>query len=163
MAQLIGLVSLLRKLMQRESSSFSSVGLNNFFFCILFLMSGSTAVGRSHDAFWSTLLFQLLVLVPLLVTFSIDTQHRLPRTRVAIWPLTNTRRLSLSFVSFALNPVFLLLFLLFTGWMGAVIGICFLVLALTVHRTAALAFAVCPQPPSEPADQTRGHHARDRP
>ena len=46
-----------------------------------------------------------------LVTFSVDTQHRLPPERVATWPLTRSQRLLLSSVSFALNPLFIVLFL----------------------------------------------------
>jgi hypothetical protein len=49
--------------------------------------------------------------------FSVDTQHRVPPERVATWPLTRTQRLLLSSVSFALNPLFILLFLATcSGW-----------------------------------------------
>jgi len=101
LAQILALLSLLKKLMLKELGSLSSVRFNNFLFCILFLMSG----GDLKVAFWSTLLFQLVLLAPLLVTFSIDTQHRLPPERVATWPLTGTRRLLLSSVSFCVESI----------------------------------------------------------
>jgi hypothetical protein len=79
LAQILALLFLLKKLMLKELGSLSSVRFNNFLFCILFLMPG----GGLKVAFWSTLLFQLILLASLLVTFSVDTQHRLPPERVA--------------------------------------------------------------------------------
>ncbi len=84
MAQFLAIVALLRKLNSRELRSFSSVGLNNFLFCILFLMSGSGA--KPKDAFWSTLFFQLALLAPLIVILSVETQHRFPKQRTVICP-----------------------------------------------------------------------------
>lgn len=133
MAQFLALLYLLKRLMSKELRSFSSLGLNNLLFCVLFLMSGSANVGRPKDAFWSTLFFQLIFLAPLLVTFSVDTQHRLPVQRVASWPLTNTKRLWLSSISFVLNPLFLVLFAGFLLWMGFAIALVFVLLGLVVH------------------------------
>ena len=135
MAQLLALVSLLKQLSSRELSSFSSVGLNNFLFCILFLMSGSAESGRLKDAFWSTVFFQLVLLVPLMVTFSVDTLHRLPIQRAASWPLTDVQRVVLSSISFVLNPLFIVLFVGLSLWMGLAIGFFFVLLALSVHLT----------------------------
>ncbi len=122
MAQVVALLSLLKQLMSKELSSASSVRFNNLLFCMLFLMS---AAGGAKTKFWSTFFFQLVLLAPLLVTFSVDTQHRLPPERVANWPLTRTQRLLLSFVSFILNPLFLLLFLGYLFWMGLSAGLFF--------------------------------------
>lgn len=66
--------------MLKELSSSSSVRFNNFLFCILFILS---ARGELKVKFWSTFFFQIVLLAPLLVTFSVDTQHRLPPERVA--------------------------------------------------------------------------------
>lgn len=129
------LLSLLKKLMSRELSSFSSIGLNNFVFCILFLLSGSMESGKLKDAFWSTLLFQLVLLAPLLVTFSVDTQHRFPSQRVASWPLTDTQRLLLSSISFVMNPLFLVLLAGLFLWMGLAIAFVFVLVGLVVHGT----------------------------
>ena len=79
--------------------------------------------------------FSIVLLAPLLVTFSIDTQHRLPPERVATWPLTRTQRLLLSSVSFALNPLFIVLFFGYLFWMGLAAGLFFVLLALIVHGT----------------------------
>lgn len=133
MAQILAISNLLKKLMSKELKSSSSIKLNNLLFCILFLMSGSA--GRPKEAFWSTFFFQLVLLAPLLVTFSVDTQHRLPSQRVATWPLTETQRLSLSFVSFAFNPLMILLFVGFLLWMGFATALFFVLLALTIHVT----------------------------
>ena len=135
MAQLLALLFLLKKLMLKELGSFSSVRFNNFLFSILFIMSAGFESGAPKAAFWSTLLFQIFLLAPLLVTFSVDTQHRLPPERVATWPLTRIQGLLLSSVSFALNPLFILLFFAYLFWMGLAAGLFFVLLALIVHGT----------------------------
>jgi hypothetical protein len=133
MARVLALLFLLKKLVLKELSSFSSVRFNNFLFCILFIMAAPIETGMPKGAFWSSLFFQIVLLAPLLVTFSLDTQHRLPPERVATWPLTRTQRLLLSSVSFALNPLFIVLFLGYLFWMGLAAGLLFLILALIVH------------------------------
>ncbi len=105
MAQILALLLLLKKLMLKELSSFSSVRFNNFLFSILFIMAAGLESRAPKAAFWSTLFFQIVLLAPLLVTFSVDTQHRLPPERVATWPLTRTQRLLLSSVSFAFESI----------------------------------------------------------
>ena len=135
MAQILALLFLLKKLMFKELSSFSSVRFNNFLFSILFIMSAGLESRAPKAAFWSTLFFQIVLLAPLLVTFSVDTQHRLPPERVATWPLTRTQRLLLSSVSFALNPLFIVLFFGYLFWMGLAAGLFFVLLALIVHGT----------------------------
>ena len=135
MAQFLVLLFLLKKLMLKELSSFSSVRFNNFLFCILFIMSAGLESGQPKAAFWSTLFFQIVLFAPLFVTFSVDTQHRLPPERVATWPLTATHRLLLSSVSFALNPLFVVLFFGYLFWMGLAEGLFFVLLALIVHTT----------------------------
>ena len=135
MAQILALLFLLRKLMLKELGSFSSVRFNNFLFSILFTMSAGLESRAPKTAFWSTLFFQIVLVAPLLVTFSVDTQHRLPSERVATWPLTRTQKLLLSSVSFALNPLFIVLFLGYLFWMGLAAGLFFVLLALIVHTT----------------------------
>jgi hypothetical protein len=143
LARFLALLVLLKKLTLKELSSFSSVRFNNFLFCILFLMSAGFESRAPKSAFWSTVLFQIVLLAPLLVTFSADTQHRFPPERVATWPLTGTQRLLLSLVSFAFNPLFILLFLGYLFWMGLAAGLLFLLLALIVHGAV---YAVCRLP-----------------
>jgi hypothetical protein len=131
LAQILALLSLLKELMVKELSSSSSVRFNNFLFCILLILSAGG--GGPKAQFQSTFFFQLVLLVPLLVTFSVDTQHRLPPERVATWPLTGTRRLLLGCLSFVLNPMFIVLFVGYLLWMGLAAGIFFVLLALIVH------------------------------
>lgn len=133
MAQILALLSLLKNLMLKELGSISSVRFNNFLFCILLILSASG--GTLKVKFWSTSFFQIVLLVPLLVTFSVDTQHRLPPERVDTWPLTGRERLLLSSVSFALNPLFVVLFVGYLFWMGLAAALFFVLLALIVHTT----------------------------
>lgn len=135
MAQLLALLFLLKKLMLKELGSLSSVCFNNFLFSILFIVSAGLESGQPKGGFWSTLFFQIILLAPLFVTFSVDTQHRLPAERVATWPLTGTQRLLLSSVSFVLNPLFLVLFFGYLFWMGLAAGVFFVLLALVVHAS----------------------------
>jgi hypothetical protein len=121
--------------MLKELSSFSSVRFNNFLFSILFIMSAGLESRQPKEAFWSTLFFQIVLLAPLFVTFSVDTQHRLPPQRVAVWPLSRTRRIVLSSISFVLNPLFIVLFFGYLFWMGLVAGLVFVLLAFIVHVT----------------------------
>jgi hypothetical protein len=135
LAQLLALLSLLKKLMLKELGSLSSLRFNNFLFSILFIMSAGFESGAPKVGFWSTLLFQIILFAPLLVTFSVDTQHRLPPERVATWPLTGTQRLLLGSVSFVLNPLFIVLFFGYLFWMGLAAGLFFVLLAFIVHGT----------------------------
>ena len=116
MAQILALLSLLKKLMLKELGSVSSVRTNNFLFCILLILSASR--GTLRVKFTDAFFFQIVLLAPLLVTFSVDTQRRLPPERVATWPLTGRERLLLSSVSFALNPLLVVLFFGYLFWMG---------------------------------------------
>ena len=145
MAQVVALLSLLKKLMLKELSSFSSVRFNNFLFCVLFIMSASVEQRRFREAFWETSLFQLLILTPILITSSIDTQHRLPRQRVKLWPLTDAQRLLLTSVSFVFNPFFVVLFLGYLFWMGFATAFCFVLLGLLIH-VATYVTARLPRP-----------------
>jgi hypothetical protein len=122
--------------MLKELGGLSSLRFNNFLFCILFIMSAGLETGDPKEAFWSSLFFQIVLIAPLLVTFSIDTQHRLPPERVATWPLTGTQRLLLSSISFALNPLFIVLFFGYLFWMGLAAGLFFVLLAFIVHGAA---------------------------
>jgi len=131
LAQILAHLSLLRKLSLKELGSISSVRFNNFLFCILLIVSASG--GTRKMSFWSTLFFQIVLLAPLLVTFSVDTQHRLPAERVAMWPLTSRQTLLFSSVSFAFNPAFIVLFFGYLFWMGLTIASFFVLLALIVH------------------------------
>ena len=140
MAQNLALLFLLKKLVLKELSSVSSVRFNNFLFWILFIVSATNEGPKAK--FWSTLLFQIVLLAPLVVTVSVDTQHRLPPERVATWPLTGTQKLSLSSVSFAFNPLFIMLFLGYLFWMGLAAGLFFLLLALIVHGAVYAVYRV---------------------
>lgn len=135
MAQILALLFLLKRLVWKELSSFSSVPFNNFVFSILFIMVAGFESGAPKAAFWSTLSFQIVLLAPLLVTFSVDTQHRLPLERVATWPLTRTQTLLLTSVSFALNPIFIVVFFGYLFWMGLPASLFFVSLALIIHWT----------------------------
>ena len=59
MAQALALLLLLKKLMLKELSNFSSVRFNNFLFSILFLMAAGFETRMPKAAFWSTLFFQI--------------------------------------------------------------------------------------------------------
>ena len=138
MAAFLALLRLLRQVARRELSSFSSVGLNNLLFCTVFLMSG-TGAAKHQQGFWSTLLFQLILLTPLLVSSSLDAQQRLPRVRMESWPLSEAQRFALGLVSFALNPLLLLVVVVYLVWIGVAAAAFFLLLGILLH---ALAYAL---------------------
>ena len=61
--------------------------------------------------------------------FCRERKRSLPR------PLSRTRRIVLSSISFVLNPLFIVLFFGYLFWMGLVAGLVFVLLAFIVHAT----------------------------
>jgi len=120
---------------RRELKGLSSVGLNNLVFSMLFLMQGSNT---KRGAFLNTLLFQIVLFVPLLFAMSADALERVPREREMLWPLTAWQRMGLRVTGVGLNPAFWLLGVGVAGWGGVWAGAGFVVLAVLVQVVVGL-------------------------
>ena len=106
---------LLVLLTKRDLKGIFSVGINNLFFCALFLIQGSTP----GHAFLNTLPFQLLLIFPLFFAMSADALERVPAEREKLWPLAAWQRLPVQIASLVLNPAFWLVGVGGGVWGGA--------------------------------------------
>lgn len=130
MARLIAALRLLWVVTRRDLNSLSSLGLNNLFFCVAFLVQGS------HDpetAFLTALPFLLVLFLPMLFAISAGTLERIPSVRENLWPLTSKERVMLRAAGVVLSPAFWLLGGVIVLWAGLAVGVCFLVFAAVVQ------------------------------
>jgi hypothetical protein len=129
-ARLLAVLRLVVVLVRRDLHSLSTLGLNNLFLCILFLLVGTIS---PRHAFWSTLLFQIVLLIPLLFSLSVDALARIPPIRLALWPLTSVQRFAVHLLALILNPAFWLFGSVLTLWGGLTPGVAYVALALTIQ------------------------------
>lgn len=102
MAPLIAILNALRRAIQRDLGAFSSIKVNNLFLFVALLMWGAFSSGqepKSAEPF--LLLFGLLLLFPL----SADPLHKIPQSRLSLWPLSGKQRFALRIASTALSPI----------------------------------------------------------
>ncbi len=135
MARTVAVFRLLVLLVRRDAVTLKTVGLNNLLFCALFVAMGSSA----RHAFWSTFLFQLVLLLPLLAAMASDALARIPPERIALWPLTTGERLVVRVGGVAFSPMFWVLGLGIGVWAGAAAGLVMAGLAVVVQ---VMVFAV---------------------
>jgi hypothetical protein len=128
------ILRLLLLLTKRDLKGIFSVGTNNLFFCAVFLLQGSTP----RHAFLNTLLFQLLLILPLFFAMSADALGRIPAEREKLWPLAAWQRISIQTASLALNPAFWLIGTGLAVFGGAAFGLFYFFLALTIQLIVCL-------------------------
>lgn len=129
------ILRLLARLSKKDAESFSSLGLNNLFLCVVFLASGST---NRRTAFWSAFPFLFILIVPLLFALSADALKRLPEERWRLWPLSPAQSVLLRVLSIALNPAFWLGAAVLLAWAGLAPSLAFIVLAVLVQAAVGL-------------------------
>ena len=129
MARVAAAVRLLWRLTKRDLKSLKTIGLNNLFFCMIFLIAG----GSAQQGFASTLLLQIVVLLPMLFAMGAGALERVPVTREALWPLAGWERLVVRVAAVAMNPAFWLVGGLMGLWGGVAAGIGYVLVALCVQ------------------------------
>lgn len=130
MARLLAALRLLWAVTRRDLNSLSSLGLNNLFFCVAFLVQGS------HDretAFLTALPFLLVLFLPMLFAISAGTLEKVPSVRANLWPLSPKERVLLRAAGIALSPAFWLLGGVIVLWAGVAVGLCFIAFAALVQ------------------------------
>ena len=137
MARLLAALRLLHTLALRDLRSLSSVAFSNLVFCVLLLAQGTT--GKA--AFFSTILLQAVLLLPLLVSDAAEANGRPPLDRVRLWPLSAKERAVLWIAKLLYSPLVWLLVLLYTAWIGPAGGAGLLALAVGVHALTGFAMA----------------------
>jgi hypothetical protein len=134
LARIAAVLRLLLLLTRRGLKSVSSLGLNNPFFCVLFLLQGSTP----KTAFWTALPFFIILFVPLLFAMAADTLALIPAVRDTLWPLKPTERLAIRIAGLALSPAFWLFGTILCLWQGIGIALAFIVLAAIIQSAVFL-------------------------
>jgi hypothetical protein len=129
------ILRLLARLSRKDAESFSSLGLNNLFLCVAFLVSSST---NPRTAFWSAFPFLVILIVPLLCALSADALKRIPDERWKLWPLSPPMGALLRVLSVALNPAFWLGGVILLAWAGLAPSVAFILLAVLVQAVVGL-------------------------
>ncbi len=102
MAAIKAILRALGRAVRRGLGTFGSLKVNNFFLFIVLMVWGALNSGVAPVAAGPFLLLTgILVLVPL----SADPLERIPRTRLALWPLSPGQRFTLRAASLAFNPI----------------------------------------------------------
>jgi hypothetical protein len=108
-AALRAILRALRRAVSRDLMTLWSIKVNNFFLFVLLLVYGAMESGVEPKAAEPLLLLLgILVLLPA----SSDPLAKIPPSRLALWPLRTTQRVSLRFGSLLLSPVLWLTFAL---------------------------------------------------
>ena len=130
MARILAAIRLLWIVTRRSLKGLSSVGLNNLFFCVAFLVQGS----RSADAaFRAALPFLIVLVFPLLIAVSAETLDRIPAVRKRLWPLTAREQVALGIVGLAMSPAFWLFGGALAVWAGPAVGACFVAFSIALQ------------------------------
>lgn len=135
MARLLAILGAVRLAVGRDLRTFESIKFNNFFLFVTLMVFGALRSGmepRSAEP--------LLILLGLLVLFPIssDPLARIPRSRLALWPVRRVERIALRIVSLALSPIAWMTIFLIWLKAGAIIALYFLGLAVVVQCLAVL-------------------------
>ncbi len=143
MARLGAALRLLWSLTKRDLRSLSTIGFNNLFFCMIFLLVG----GSSKQGFQSTFLFQLVLLVPMMFAMGADALGRIPRAREALLPLDGHSRVMLRVAGVAMNPAFWMVGGAMALWGGVAAGIAYVGMAV-LAQALVLVGSVTPRLPA---------------
>ena len=135
MAPLVAILGALRKAVQRDLGSLESLKVNNFVLFVALLVAGALQSGQPpKSAYIFFFLFGFLLLFPI----SADPLARIPKDRLALWPLSPTQRVVLRLSSLLLSP--LLWVALIIAWRTGRLseGLTFLGFALVVRASSVL-------------------------
>ncbi len=102
MAALLAILKALRRAVQRDLGTFSSLKLNNFFLFLALLIWGALESGVEPKSAEPLL---LLLAAVLLFPLSADPLQKIPRERLGAWPLAPAQRMALRLASLGFSPV----------------------------------------------------------
>lgn len=151
MAPVRAILRALRKVARRNVQTFFSVVMNNFFLFGALLAYSALASALPVFAF-----IGILILFPL----TSDPLSKVPRSRLAMWPLTKNQRLALRISSLALSPVVWLPLLVLIATRQVALSLAFLVVVFGIQILSVLGIRLwkrvptsnplsyLPQPPS---------------
>lgn len=133
MAALNAILIALRRAVSRDLMTLWSIKVNNFFLFIALLMYGAFESGLEPKS-----AEPLLVLTGFLLLFpaSSDPLAKIPRSRLALWPLNANQRRALRLASLALSPVLWITVIILWRTASLQVSLSFLAIAGTVQLTA---------------------------
>ena len=121
---------------RRRLGTFSALKVNNFFLVIALIVYSAS---QSHVEPTSVYPFLLFLFFVLLFPLSSDPLDQVPRSRLALWPITTRERIAVRVASLALSPVlWLVVFLLFVRRIRPSLAIAFVTLAIGVQTIAVV-------------------------
>lgn len=103
MAALLSILRALRWATQRDLRGFLSFRVNNFFLFVALLLYGELNSGTKPEGAEP---FLVMLGVLLLFPLSSDPMARIPAIRLALWPMGNSQRAALRFLSLLFSPMF---------------------------------------------------------
>src|SRR5215472_15258470 len=107
----------LLKSVRRDLGGYASLRTNNFFLFVALLIAGALESGvEPASSYPFLLLLGLLLLFPA----SGDPLEKIPRVRLAMWPVPALTRVALRLASLAFSPAFWLLVAML--WIRATVG-----------------------------------------
>jgi hypothetical protein len=135
-AALTAILRALRRAVQRDLGTFGSLKLNNFFLFLGLLVWGALESGvEPKSAEPLALLLFLVLMFPL----SSDPLQKIPRERLASWPIGTGQRLALRLASLGFSPVlWMIAGILLLKRVRPALGLAFLFTAVGVQSVAIL-------------------------
>src|SRR5581483_8406152 len=99
MAAILAILNALRRINGRDMRAFQSLGINNFVLFAGFLtyssLAGGTLVRHGKLQVFAALPLILLFGLPLVFVMARDPMHKVPASRLALWPITQRQQLTL--------------------------------------------------------------------
>lgn len=133
----------LLKAIRRDLAGYASLKTNNFFLFVAALIWGALASGVEPVSSYP-FLFALAVLM--LFPASGDPLEKIPRVRLALWPLKRAARVALRIFSLLLSPIFWL-FAILSRWLALVFTPAILAARTLVGQASAFPRPRVPGPP----------------
>ncbi|MDQ2711249.1 MAG: hypothetical protein M3Y24_03255 [Acidobacteriota bacterium] len=135
MAGLFAILRAIRLAVSRELGTFESIKFNNFFLFVALMVYGALMSGlEPKNAGPLLMLLGLLVLFPI----SSDPLAKIPRSRLASWPIARRNKIVLRIVSLGLSPIIWITIFLMWLKSGLTLALSFLALAVVVQCLVVL-------------------------
>ena len=145
MAALTAILKALHRAVRRDLGTFGSLKLNNFFLFIALLIWGALESGVEPKSAEPLLLLLAFVL---LFPLSSDPLQKIPRERLASWPLSAAQRLGLRLASLGFSPVLWMIgAILLLKRVRPALGFAFLFTTVAVEGVAILGRQAAAQAP----------------
>jgi hypothetical protein len=135
LAAFFAILKALWRAVRRDLGTFQSIKVNNFFLFVALLVYGELNSGLAPKGAEP---FLLLLGFLLLFSISSDPLDKIPRHRLALWPLGKGQRFRMRLASLALSPVAWITIFIVLKTASVGVAILFVSLAVAVHAMTAI-------------------------